>query len=98
MSGSNVGEMGMGGGINGKGKGKGKGVEGGGNGADDERVLVVDAFGVMDNEVLGRAWCANWGLSAVVADVGRTWYVVLTCSSSFSFFRLILSYFIPLLC
>ena len=62
MSGSNVGEMGMG--MNGK--------EGGG-GPDDERVLVVDAFGVPDNEVLGRAWCANWGLGAVVADVGRTW-------------------------
>ncbi|TPX10993.1 uncharacterized protein E0L32_008030 [Thyridium curvatum] len=42
-------------------------------GGDDEKVLVVEAFGVPDNEVLARAWCAHWGLSAVVADVGRTW-------------------------
>ncbi|KAB5582707.1 hypothetical protein GE09DRAFT_279919 [Coniochaeta sp. 2T2.1] len=42
---------------------------------DEERVLVVEAFGVPDNEVLARAWCAHWGLSAVVADVGRTWLV-----------------------
>lgn len=61
-------------GNGGKGKGKGKGKAG--PSPDDERVLVVDAFGVTDNEVLARAWCANWGLSAVVADVGRTWYVV----------------------
>ncbi|KAK0639254.1 hypothetical protein B0T16DRAFT_239371 [Cercophora newfieldiana] len=47
--------------------GKGKGV------GDEEKVLVVEAFGVADNEVLARAWCAHWGLSAVVADVGRTW-------------------------
>lgn len=40
---------------------------------DDERVLVVEAFGVPDNEVLARAWCAHWGLNAVVADVGKTW-------------------------
>lgn len=43
------------------------------SGGDDERVLVVEAFGVPDNEVLARAWCAHWGLSAVVADVGKTW-------------------------
>lgn len=43
------------------------------SGGDEERVLVVEAFGVPDNEVLARAWCAHWGLSAVVADVGRTW-------------------------
>lgn len=42
---------------------------------DDEKVLVVDAVGVRDNEVLARAWCAHWGLSAVVADVHKTWYV-----------------------
>ncbi|KAK4155112.1 hypothetical protein C8A00DRAFT_42256 [Chaetomidium leptoderma] len=42
------------------------------SGGDEERVLVVEAFGVPDNEVLARAWCAHWGLSAVVADVGRT--------------------------
>lgn len=40
---------------------------------DEERVLVVEAFGVRDNEVLARAWCAHWGLGAVVADVRRTW-------------------------
>ncbi|KAL2265684.1 hypothetical protein VTJ83DRAFT_6784 [Remersonia thermophila] len=42
------------------------------SGGDEERVLVVEAFGVPDNEVLARAWCAHWGLSAVVADVGKT--------------------------
>jgi hypothetical protein len=40
---------------------------------DDEKVLVVEAFGVRDNEVLARAWCSHWGLSAVVADIERTW-------------------------
>lgn len=40
---------------------------------DEERVLVVEAFGVPDNEVLVRAWCAHWGLSAVVADLRKTW-------------------------
>lgn len=42
---------------------------------DDERekVLVVEAFGVSDNEVLARAWCSHWGLSAVVAQVEKTW-------------------------
>ncbi|KAL7808855.1 hypothetical protein V8C26DRAFT_412521 [Trichoderma gracile] len=39
---------------------------------DDEKVLVVDAVGVRDNEVLARAWCAHWGLSAVVADIHNT--------------------------
>ncbi|KAI1179662.1 hypothetical protein F4777DRAFT_586051 [Nemania sp. FL0916] len=39
---------------------------------DAERVLVISAFGVKDNEVLARAWCAHWGLSAVVADIGKT--------------------------
>ncbi|GAP87958.2 putative tpr domain-containing protein [Rosellinia necatrix] len=39
---------------------------------DAERVLVVEAFGVKDNEVLVRAWCAHWGLSAIVADIGKT--------------------------
>ncbi|RFU76269.1 vtc domain-containing [Trichoderma arundinaceum] len=39
---------------------------------DDEKVLVVDAVGVRDNEVLARAWCAHWGFSAVVADVHKT--------------------------
>lgn len=40
---------------------------------DKEKVLVVEAFGVPDNEVLARAWCAHWGVSAVVADIGKTW-------------------------
>jgi hypothetical protein len=40
-----------------------------------EKVLVIEAFGVADNEVLARAWCSHWGLSAVVADVERTWLV-----------------------
>ncbi|KAH7370567.1 hypothetical protein BKA65DRAFT_20175 [Rhexocercosporidium sp. MPI-PUGE-AT-0058] len=53
------------------------GGEGGGgqkpeDGEDEEKVLVVEAFGVKDNEVLARAWCSHWGLSAVVADVERT--------------------------
>ncbi|ORY64060.1 uncharacterized protein BCR38DRAFT_485200 [Pseudomassariella vexata] len=39
---------------------------------DAERVLVVEAFGVRDNEVLARAWCSHWGFSAVVADVRKT--------------------------
>lgn len=37
-----------------------------------EKVLVIEAFGVRDNEVLARAWCAHWGLGAVVAEMGRT--------------------------
>ncbi len=39
----------------------------------EEEVLVVEAFGVSDHEVLVRAWCAHWGVSAMVADVGKTW-------------------------
>ncbi|KAK0634872.1 hypothetical protein B0T17DRAFT_481537 [Bombardia bombarda] len=54
--------------------GGGRGVtrQDGGEGEDEEEVLVVEAFGVPDNEVLARAWCSRWGLSAVVADVGKT--------------------------
>ncbi|KAK3683636.1 hypothetical protein B0T22DRAFT_255277 [Podospora appendiculata] len=51
--------------LGGKGMGKGETV-------DEEKVLVVEAFGVTDHEVLARAWCAQWGLSAVIADVGKT--------------------------
>lgn len=40
---------------------------------DEEMVLVVEAFGVRDNEVLARAWCSHWGLNAVVADISKTW-------------------------
>lgn len=39
----------------------------------EEEVLVVEAMGVKDYEVLARAWCAHWGLSAVVADINKTW-------------------------
>ncbi|TLD09234.1 uncharacterized protein PgNI_07598 [Pyricularia grisea] len=39
---------------------------------ETDKVLVVEAFGVPDNEVLARAWCAHWGLTAVVADVRKT--------------------------
>ena len=37
-----------------------------------EKVLVIQAGGVNDQEVLARAWCSHWGLGAVVADVERT--------------------------
>lgn len=40
---------------------------------EDEKVLVVEAFGVHDHEVLARAWCSHWGLSAVVANIRKTW-------------------------
>jgi hypothetical protein len=40
---------------------------------DTERVLVVEAFGVPDNEVLARAWTSHWGLSAIVASIHKTW-------------------------
>lgn len=39
----------------------------------EEEVLVIGAFGVPDHEVLARAWCAHWGLSALVADANTTW-------------------------
>jgi len=59
---------------NAHGNGNGKAVDAkGGENDDEERVLVVEAFGVPDNEVLARAWCAHWGLNAVVADIGKTW-------------------------
>ena len=40
--------------------------------AEEDRVLVVQAFGVPDNEVLARAWCAHLGLSATLADLSKT--------------------------
>lgn len=49
---------------------------------DKEKVLVIEAFGVPDNEVLARAWCAHWGLSAVVADIAKTWYVAHSAANS----------------
>ncbi len=42
---------------------------------DIEKVLVIEAFGVPDNEVLARAWASHWGLSAIVASVHKTWRV-----------------------
>lgn len=51
---------------------------------DDEKVLVVEAYGVPDNEVLARAWCSHWGLIAVVADIRKTWYVLILHSSELS--------------
>ncbi|RFU26124.1 hypothetical protein B7463_g10218, partial [Scytalidium lignicola] len=37
-----------------------------------DEVLVVEAFGVADNEVLARAWCSSWGFSAIIADMDKT--------------------------
>ena len=37
-----------------------------------EEVLIIEAFGVCDNEVFSRAWCSYWGLAAIVADVDKT--------------------------
>ena len=37
-----------------------------------EEVLVVEAFGVHDNEVFARAWCSFWGVAALVADLRQT--------------------------
>lgn len=34
-----------------------------------EEVLVIEAFGVPDNEVFARAWCSFWGLAAVIVDL-----------------------------
>lgn len=59
------------------GRGPRRSDDDGDSAADDEEVLVIEAFGVRDNEVLARAWCSHWGLSAVVADINRTWYAAL---------------------
>jgi len=37
-----------------------------------EDVLVVEACGVSDNEVYARAWCANFGFDALVANANDT--------------------------
>ncbi|KAI9815793.1 MAG: hypothetical protein M1827_002189 [Pycnora praestabilis] len=37
-----------------------------------EAVLVIEAFGVSDNEVFARAWCSHWGVSAITANINRT--------------------------
>ncbi|KAL8912204.1 MAG: hypothetical protein Q9171_002766 [Xanthocarpia ochracea] len=39
---------------------------------DDDEVLVIEAYGVADNAVLARAWCAHLGYSAIVADINLT--------------------------
>ncbi|KAH8716959.1 hypothetical protein GQ44DRAFT_712972 [Phaeosphaeriaceae sp. PMI808] len=36
------------------------------------KVLVIEALGVSDNEVFARAWCANHGHSAIVANIKET--------------------------
>lgn len=35
-------------------------------------VLAIEAFGVSDNEVFARSWCAQWGHSAIVANIKNT--------------------------
>ena len=35
-------------------------------------VLVIEALGVSDNEVFARAWCAQWGCSAITANLNDT--------------------------
>ena len=37
-----------------------------------ESILVVEAYGVEDNEVLARAWASHIGFSAVVANGRET--------------------------
>lgn len=37
-----------------------------------EEVLVVEAYGVPDNAVFARSWCAYWGVAAVTADLKNT--------------------------
>ena len=57
-----------------QGSGLGLGLDVGDREEDErEKVLVIEAFGVSDNEVLARAWCSHWGLSAIIVEVGRTW-------------------------
>lgn len=35
-------------------------------------ILVIEALGVSDNEVFARAWCAQWGCSAIIANLNDT--------------------------
>lgn len=37
-----------------------------------EEVLVIEAYGVSDNEVFARAWCAQYGFDALVANIKDT--------------------------
>jgi hypothetical protein len=45
-----------------------------------EEVLVIEAFGVSDNEVFARAWCAHWGVSAIVANVREKGGTCMACA------------------
>ncbi|KAI9836270.1 MAG: hypothetical protein M1819_001607 [Sarea resinae] len=39
---------------------------------ESEDVLMIEAFGVSDNEVFARAWCSHWGVGAITADLRKT--------------------------
>lgn len=39
---------------------------------DLEEVLLIEAYGVADNEVFARAWCSFWGLPSIIADISDT--------------------------
>ncbi len=39
---------------------------------ETDNVIVIEAFGIEDNHVLGRSWCAHHGFSAIVADIRET--------------------------
>lgn len=78
----------LGGGAGGGGSvGTGGGVD---DDDDDEKVLLIECFGVPDNEVLARAWCAQYGLSAIVADLKRTWCVLPSLQRTLSSTRLLI--------
>lgn len=40
--------------------------------ADNKAVIVIEAFGASDNQVLARSWCSHFAFSAVVADIEET--------------------------
>lgn len=42
------------------------------NDEDEDKVLVVEAFGVPDNAVCARAWCSHFGMSAITANIKET--------------------------
>jgi hypothetical protein len=45
-----------------------------------DEVLVIEAFGVSDNEVFARAWCAHWGVSSIVANVREKGGTCMACA------------------
>lgn len=53
-------------------KSRSSGDGGGGGEGEVQEVLVIEAYGVPDNEVFARAWCSFWGLPSVTADTGKT--------------------------